>query len=535
MQPDRKTIELKDFTRPGTKDSAHGIRCAIKEAIRIGAERVTFEPGTYLLGSTEFFQTEGMTHDHGSGTNRNGKDVHIPVSGSNNLCLCGAIDAEGNPATILAGKNDRAIHGFLPAILWCENNSNLTLKNIGFTREPVFASAGEVIHIAEDVVSIKLLDGIPDPEGQDAYCMNRFDRNGNLTGESVTYGGGAGARWERKGSLYTLKSAAVASQVNPGEFLSWHQGAQTDFQVYFGHIQNLKLRNLRTYNCNGFAFLSEQCRNIDAEKVVFTPDGNRLFTGPRDAWKLFKCQGRIHISGLYVRGVRMDGQNVHSNWLTLLEKTSSHTYLCFAPYTYAPIAASSLLEYYEGFEKKSVLIVTAEHAGPHENGHLYAITLEEPLPETQGKGVLLAAACWEPDTYTCIKSKFINIAGAGHLLRTDNVLLEDNAYRNTMNPGVLLGAELPTHSEGGHATNVIIRKSVFDNCGFFPRYSAGGCIGIKSAGFDGPYNTDITIEDNLFRNAEVGMHLLDAGKVTEQRNRFEDIAHPISRKLMTAD
>jgi Right handed beta helix region len=301
--------------------------------------------------------------------------------------------------------------------------------------------------------------------------------------------------------------------------------------VYFGHIQNLKLCNLRTYNSNGFAFLAEQCRNIDAEKIVFAPDGSRLFTGPRDAWKLFKCQGRIHISGLSVRGVRMDGQNVHSNWLTLIEKRSSHKYLFFSHYTYAPIVASSPLEYYEGYEKKSVLIADSEHSGPFENGHLYSLTLEEPLPETQTKGALLAAACWEPDTYICVKSKFINIAGAGHLLRIDNVLLEENEYRNNMNPGVLLGAELPTHQEGGHATNVIIRKSVFDNCGFFPRYEAGGCIGVKSSGFYGPFNTEITIEDNLFRNAEVGIDLIDAGKVTELRNRFENIVNPIFRKL----
>jgi hypothetical protein len=185
-----KTIEVKDFTRPGEKDSAHGIRCAIKQAIRTGAGRVVFEPGRYLLDSTEFFKTEGMTHDKGSPANRNGKDVHIGVAGSEELCLFGTIDAEGNPATILAGKSDRAIHSFLPAVLWCENNSNLTVENIGFTREPVFASAGEVINVTENEISVKLLDGILDAEGQDAYCMNRFDRIGNLTGESVTYGGG---------------------------------------------------------------------------------------------------------------------------------------------------------------------------------------------------------------------------------------------------------------------------------------------------------------------------------------------------------
>ncbi len=531
MQSDKKAIEVKDFTKPGGKDSSRGIRLAIQEAIRTGAERVVFEPGKYVLDSTVFFKTEGMTHDKGSPANRKGKDVHIGITGSNGLCLCGKKDAAGGPATILAGKNDCTVHTFLPAIIWCENNRNLTIENIGFTREPVFASAGEVMHVSENEISVKLFDGIPEAEGQDAYCMNRFDRNGNLIGESVTYGGGAGARWQRKGSLYTLHAPQVASTLQPGELLSWHQGAQTDFQVYFGHIQNLKLRNLRTYNCNGFGFLSEQCRNIDAEKIVFAPDGSRLFTGPRDAWKLFKCQGQIRIRGLSVRGVRMDGQNVHSNWLTLRKTTSSRTYLCFSPYTYAPITPSSLLEYYEGYEKKTLAISSAHHAGPHENGHLYELTLEAPLPATQIKGALLAAACWEPETYTCVQSKFVNIAGAGHLLRTDNVLLEENEYRNTMNPGVLLGAELPTHQEGGHATSVTIRKSVFENCGFFPRYAARGCIGLKSSGFDGPFNTDITIADNHFSNAQIGIHLLDAGNVTTLRNHYINIAQPILKRL----
>lgn len=84
-----KSIAVKDFTRPGAKDSAHGIRGAIREAIRTGAGRVVFESGRYLLDTTAFFKTEGMTHDKGSPANRIGKDVHIDVSGSGQLCLSG--------------------------------------------------------------------------------------------------------------------------------------------------------------------------------------------------------------------------------------------------------------------------------------------------------------------------------------------------------------------------------------------------------------------------------------------------------------
>jgi hypothetical protein len=34
-------------------------------------------------------------------------------------------------------------------------------------------------------------------------------------------------------------------------------------------------------------------------------------------------------------------------------------------------------------------------------------------------------------------------------------------------------------------------------------------------------------EDNIFRNAEGGIHLLDAGKITDWRKRFENITHPV--------
>lgn len=61
------------------------------------------------------------------------------------LTLQGAVGEDGEPATVLVGYNDEAIHGYLPSILWCENNENLSLLNLAFTREREFASAGVVI------------------------------------------------------------------------------------------------------------------------------------------------------------------------------------------------------------------------------------------------------------------------------------------------------------------------------------------------------------------------------------------------------
>ncbi|MBW7453782.1 right-handed parallel beta-helix repeat-containing protein, partial [Paenibacillus sepulcri] len=326
---------------------------------------------------------------------------------------------------------------------------------------------------------------------------------------------------------FVLNSQSVASKVQLGEHLSWHQGARTDFQIYFARCDNLELSRLRIKNANGFAMLTESCRHIRAEGVVFKPDGNRLFTAPRDAWKLFKCSGHIEINRMYVEGVRMDGQNIQSNWLFLERKLSPLEAVFFCKYTYAPLQIGSHIEFYDGAHMERRVIEDWSLEEKTEGGHKYRIRLQEEIPASALEGTLCAADCWEADSYTCTDSEFVNIAGAGHLVRNDHVTIQRCTYRNTMNPGILLGAELPTHAEGGHATHIRIEDCVFDHCGFYPRYGAEGCIGIKSSGFDGPYNRHIAISGNVFRNSAIGIHAIDADEVSVSRNLFEGVERPL--------
>lgn len=530
MIPESTTLEppavlLQDYTRPGDPDSAAGIRLAIDEARRRHSRTILFESGRYILRSSISHATEGIVHDADSKDVQPRKDVHLLVDAIADLTLQGATCPSGEPATILVGWNDGGRHGFLPSILWCENSPRLTLCNLGFTREPAFASAGTVIAQDAESLTVEPLPDCPAWDGMGAYCANRFDSNGeNLLGESVTYGHGAGALWQSlRGNLLTLHSPAAAAKVRPGELLSWHQGAKTDFQVYLGHCDNLHLENLRVFNSNGFCFVSENCRNITARRLTFRPDGNRLFTGPRDAWKLFKCGGTIDIDALSIQGVRMDGQNMHSNWLWLRSRLGTGEALFYAKYTHTPILAGSLIELYDGTAMQTRIVSEASVEGKAELGHLYRIRFTEPLPATAKEGALCAARCWEADSYLCRNSHFLNIAGSGHLCRYDNLVLLNNTYRNTMNPGVLLGAEMPTHAEGGHAVNILVKGCAFDNCGFFPRYDTVGCIGIHSYGFDAPLNREILITDNDFQNADCAVHIKTARNVVIWNNRYKDI------------
>ncbi|MEC0230274.1 hypothetical protein [Paenibacillus alba] len=518
-------IYVKDFQG---QDDAAAIRAAIQRAVETNAGFVVFEPRRYILQSEITFRTDGFEHDAGS-SKQDSKMCHIVIQGVRSLTLLGATDEQGNPATVLVGSNNGQVHSYLPAILWCEDCDQLTVKNIAFTREPEFASAGVVLRKDDTHIWVEVFEGNPCSDRMGCYCMNRFDpETGALTGESVTYGSGAGALWELVGpNQLRLQSADVASKVHVGEHLSWHQGAQTDFQTYFARCNQLKLLNLRTFNANGFCMLTESCKGIHADRIVFQPDGNRLFTAPRDAWKLFKCSGDICINEMIIEGVRMDGQNMHSTWLELSRIESRHEAVFFCKHTFASLETGSVVELRHEEEIYPLHIANWQHEGKGERGHYYRISFEQPLPDMAQTGMLGTASCWEPDRYICKDSQFTNIAGAGHLVRYDHLLILNCKYKNTMNPGILLGAELPVHSEGGHATDIVIKDCEFDNCGFFPRYGASGCIGIKSAGFSGKFNTDIIIMNNIMKNSEIGVHAIDAHHVYLIGNTFEGVDMPL--------
>lgn len=522
------TVYVKDFTTPGDEDSADGIRRAIEYAINTGAHTVVFEKGEYRLESTVRIHTEAMRHDAGYEDSPLFKDCHIYIHDEAGLELIGAADEKDEIATVLAGDNPFSSNEFLPSVLWCEACTGLTVKNISFTRNENFASAGEVTAVKSDSVTVRVFDGNPCYDNMEVYCANRFTKDRELYGESLTYGQGIKDRFKLTADrTLELHDARIAGLLKEGELISWHQGAKTDFQVYFGHCDNLTLYNIRTYNSNGFCMLTEGCRNITAYKVVFKPEGNQLFCAPRDAWKIFKCSGIVDIDNMYVEGVRMDGQNIQCNWLIMHEKLGNNEAVFFCKYTYLEIKRNSYVEFWNNTEIKKLRVKMSEKVCNADNGYYYRVVFFDTIPDFAVKGTLASAECWRPQMYRCRNSVFKNIAGAGHLIRTSGAVIERCHYINTMNPGILIGSELPVHYEGVHGSDIIIDSCTFDNCGFCARYGAGGCVGIKSHGFSGELNRNILISGCLFRNSETAVHAMDCRDVIITGSNTENIGKKI--------
>ncbi len=527
-------LYVRDYVRPNAADdTSEGIRRALADAKRLGADELHFEKGVYYLSKPIRCQTDQSGHDAGAARSDN-KEVLILLEGFSHFTLSGETDGNGEPATTLAGMNTLELHSIQPAVLWCERCDALTVKNLRFTRTPEFCSAGTVESVTDDTIRVKVSDGNPCYDGMGTYCINKFTPDGKtLDGVSLSYGPGLGTTFRLVGErLLELKDKKTADAVKPGDMLSWHQGAKTDFQCYFGSSKDLSLSNLRTVNSNGFAMIAFDVCGLTADRVVFKPEGNQLFTAPRDAWKLHKCSGQIEISRFYVEGVRMDGQNVHNNYLFVREKVSDRELVIESENARTDFrsgsAAEGEIEFFRDEKPagKALLsryeYLSSETVGGR-NINRYRFFFDESLNFPVDGETLALADCFAPALYHCHDSEFRNVAGAGHLLRIAHVRIENCRYTNMMNAGVMLGAEFPTHHEGGNCSDAVIEGCTFDNCGFYPRYGTIGCVGINSAGFHTQVNHDITVKNCTFRNSSVGVDIHKAHHVRVTGCTYENI------------
>lgn len=542
-------VRADDFIADKTH-AAEGLRAALRHAVKTGCRCVALGRGTYILDKYETIETLSIAHDDGCG-DISRKDCYLYLSGIDGLTIHGECNTDGEPATVLAGLHEQTPQILMPAVLWAEDCAGLTLEHIAVTRLPETASAGVVKRVTDEEIEVEVFPGLPCEDQMGAYCMNRFDIGRQcLMGESLTYGFGYDTRLEKTAAAtLLLKDAELAGKVSVGEGLSWHQSGKTDFQMFFGGCDQLCLSNVRVLNTNGFAVLTENCHDITARRLVIRPEGGQFFTGPRDGWKIYRCGGHILLEQCHVEGVRMDGQNVHSNFLTVEERIGDYELLCTCKYAPVPLRLPSAIGLWQDTRRHEFALAHWEFAGGYAENSMqaedetagaavagtvnhitrYRLVTKERLPEFVVKGSLVHALCWEPEHYECRDSVFKNIAGAGHLLRCRNVTISNCHYENLMNAGILIGAELSTHGEGGHGENITIKDCSFINCGFKPRYGPYGMggIAVKSQGFSGPYNRNIHISGCRFESCSQGIELYDAGQVRLTDLDFTGVKQPL--------
>lgn len=514
---------------------------ALSETEGLAGVTIILPCGEFLLKKTTLIQTPSISHDDGCEENE-AKEVCIMLKDRPGFTLRGAVGEDGETKTVLLVHNDGKPQCLKSSAIWAENCPGLTLENLELRMSSPTSFFGTIEEKFEDTLVIK-------PGGKDypvelpVYCMNRF-RDGVLLGKSVTIGFGIDDTMKkREDGRFVLVSKEIADTVNVGEDLSWHLSGMTDFFVFIGHCDDLHLKNIRVSDASGFGMLTECCRNITARKVVIrSREGYQPVS--RDGWKIFRCSGRIGVSDSWIEGTRMDGQNIHSNYL-IVRKVAGNRIEAEMKYAPSLVTVGSYIQFQgtEAWEKPRILswrIVSSEFRTTGQEGDgtaakavvgkknrftLYEFYLDE-IPNGVSEGSYCILEDFTVEEYICSGSTFRNIAGGGNLIRARSALLERNSYENIMNAGVLIGAEWDTHAEAMNPENVEVRNCSFTNVGFSPRYGERGMGGVAAAaqGFgDEPVIGRLLVENCSFSSLSRAVELRNVRNAVIRGNTYSGV------------
>ena len=503
---------------------------------------LVFGPGVFHLQDIVQITTPFIAHDEGCGKVEQ-KEIHLLLEHLHDLTIRGSLGAEGQLQTELVAVNNGVSQALQPSLLWAEHCRNLKICDCIFRREPSTVINGRI----EAVEPGRVLASLEGTSLQDVplYCMNVLQQDRTLRTPSISYGfGDVPVARRMADGRYRIDDAQVASMVSEGELLSAHQAGKTDFLLFFGRCDHLQLENIWIQNANSMAILTQQCSSITARNVHIRPKRGSSFTASRDGWKVYRCSGELDMYGCHIEGVRMDGQNVHSNYLQVETVLDAYSLLCtcryaplsledgseiafgsIPPYTIRTLRLWELVasEFRLPVQEKSQ--GSAPVVGRENRINTYRLVFNSPINEIADTGSLLRALCWEVGSYHCSHSVFSNIAGAGIMLRCSNARIEHNAFLHCMNAGILVGSELATHQECSHVTDLVIRENIFEGNGFRPRYGIYGCggVSIHSQGFTDSCNQRISILGNVFRDTETALDLSCASTVQIAGNTFEHV------------
>jgi sugar lactone lactonase YvrE len=513
--PPADVISVSDFGAipdDGKSDLA-ALEAAVAHAKETGAKTLQFEKGVYDLMFASMRSASPLRFADMEG-----------------FGVSGAVDEAGNPATTLLRHYPFQSNIYASYVLHAKNCKNFSLKNIIFDNNPRYASAGEIVGKDGDRVVIKIFDGNPAIEGGIIYCSNVWDMKTKRLRHVASPT--AGADTDKKTEEYTLRfldnddkslmyldSPTLAPQVEVGDGFSWTfgwQGVQTGFE----YCDDLLVENVWTYNAVGFCFETRASHNLMGKNVKFIAPDNQLMVCGRDAWKLYACTGDVRIEGMYVEGVRMDGQNAHGSFLYCMEKMDDKTMLFYKRGGAAnEIRAGTRIGFIKGPMEEVLCTVKSAEIRNEENVQ-FLVFFEENVPDFATAETICNVYSWCFDSYTVTDSEFRNIAGCAVILKNRDSVYENCRFDNIMYPAVHIGAS-PDGGEGIIPQNVTVRNCHFISSGWMARLGAKGAVGIRNS-VPVFYIRNISVTGCVFEDCDIGIQAEGVDGLTIKGNTFQN-------------
>jgi hypothetical protein len=500
-----------------------GFQNLIDEAIASGAESLTLTPGTYAVAPA-------------AGDNR-----LLRVHGATDL----TIDATG--VTIVGTTLARAID--------IRDSTNLTIKGLTITYDPLPFTQGEIVAVAADLgsIDVRLDDGYP----QKAYtratiydAATQFQKAGinhlwgttaafveagvvrvtlagigrnAAVGDPVTLSGGpegephaismemsSGTRLEHV-TLHTAAGFGLVDTSGDGGTVLDHfrlvpgtppPGA-TKAPLLTAIWDGLQFQSLGT----GPTVVNSEIRNAGDDSFSITSrafpvlkaDGNRLIVGFPDPWR-----AEAHQIGDRLAQFR-DGPSVHITDITKIDYDTAD----IDPAIRAQVdtAANQGWSKWNLDRSNSVFELTVDDSEVFSAGDfLYN-------PDRMGNGFVFS-------------DNVVRSPGRGILLKAGDGVIEGNVFEGG-DKAIQIANENEADSHGGAPFDLTIRDNVFRGTGYhhdMPWSDQAGSVGMAGANVvsERAYE-NILIEDNVFEGIRgLNLNISDAEDVTVRRNVFRD-------------
>lgn len=536
------SVFVKDFGAIPDDDQndTNPIQKAIQHANANNKPYVVFEKGVYNLQGGEWTQPT------------------ITIDGVKNIKLVGQKAKDGQPTTILEVNaklaNEEEIK-FSRHLDW-KNSEDIGLENIIFDLKPRFSTSGKVVAIDHEDkrVEVEIFEGMSHFEGMKCFSSNAWDletkRLKHVDALTINmkepYFKNLWHRVDRSDKVvYAIKNMPFLDKIEVGDGMSWHYAAHTSsgYGVYFYNCKNIDVNNVYIHNAITVAFRINDSKNVTIRNVQIKPEGNSLATGPRDGIYISNCRGKLLVDSLYVKGVRWDPLVSRVNFIKIKELVDDKTMV--TSYTAAAHAQTILQAgdsvYFWSGDKATRRQIKSVEVLQNKGEKNHRVVFTEAVPKEAVVGSYITPPQWESAVIK--NSVFEDNFGTGLIYESENLLLENNVFRNNAYHAVGLG--ITSINTGAFVDNIVIRNNHFISNGWINKYT--GMYGTEFGGIYGggittleqhphfnhePYNMNILIENNTFEdmsfNEEMGaIGIKNAQNVTIRNNTYRNVKNKV--------
>ncbi len=295
--------------------------------------------------------------------------------------------------------------------------------------------------------------------------------------------------------------------------------------------ENTVVENITIHSQAGMGIVGFDSKDIMIRGLQVIPAPGYYISTNTDATHFACCEGLLRFEGCVFQGQGDDATNVHGYYQSIISATGNEATIQVKArtYTHAQVLdaprVGDLLELVEISTLKPVKEYKVEKVVRNEKEFTSSVVLSDELPDEFTKYYLM-------NITKLPRLEFVNSLVNSHLARgilvkTRNVLIDNNVFKNCTGTAIHVGAEAAWH-EGASAKNVMISNNTMIGCGTgagSQKGASGIAVIIQAQNTDTTYlHEDIFIENNTIigEDNECGVYIGNAKNVTLKGNQISN-------------